>query len=63
MQGICKYSFLIFLSLSLFISCEEDEPEKEDLPKSPENNSINELDQVSKEQEEKDLSKSDNNDK
>ena len=30
MQGICKYSFLIFLSLFLFISCEEDEPEKED---------------------------------
>ena len=39
------------------------EPEKEDLPKSPENNSTNWLDQVTKEQEEKDLSKSDSNDK
>ena len=40
------------------------EPEKEDLLKSPENNSTNGIDQVSKETEEKDLSKSDsNNDK
>ena len=39
------------------------EPEKEDLPKSPENNYTNGLDQVTKEPEKKDLSKSDSNDK
>ena len=39
------------------------EPESENLPKSPQKNFTNDLDQVTKEPEEKDFSESDNNEK
>ncbi len=39
------------------------EPEKENLPNSPQKKFINDLDQVTKESEEKDFLESDNNDK
>ena len=39
------------------------EPEKENLPKSPQKKFINDLDQITKEPEEKDFLESDNNDK
>ena len=39
------------------------EPESENLPKSPQKKFTNDLDQVTKEGEEKDLSESDNNEK